>query len=177
MKVDKVEVVAYNEDWPRKYVYEANVIRNILGSELITITHIGSTAVPGLKATPTIDILAFVKDVEKLDGLNKKFEAAGYRCLGEEGIKDRRFFVKDDNSVHVHAYDDKNHDRIESLLAFYDYLIDNPEVAKEYEDLKVELAKKYSRDIEKYRQGKAVFIKEVEAKALNQYRHKGIEQI
>ena len=40
MKVDKVEVVDYNEQWPRKYVYEANVIRNILVSELITITHI-----------------------------------------------------------------------------------------------------------------------------------------
>lgn len=30
MKVDKVEVVDYNEQWPRKYVYEANVIRNNL---------------------------------------------------------------------------------------------------------------------------------------------------
>ena len=55
MEVDKVEVVDYNEQWPRKYVYEANVIRNILVGELITITHIGSTAVPGLKAKPTID--------------------------------------------------------------------------------------------------------------------------
>lgn len=177
MEVDKVEVVDYNEEWPRKYVYEANVIRNILVSELITITHIGSTAVPGLKAKPTIDILAFVKDVKKLDDLNEKFEAAGYRCLGEDGIKGRRFFMKSDNSVHVHAYDDNNRDRIEALLAFYDYLKDNPEVAKEYEDLKVKLAKKYPRNIKKYTQGKAAFTKEIETKAVNQYRHKDIEQI
>ena len=38
--VVKVEVVPYNEDWPRKYALEANVIRNIVLDELITITHV-----------------------------------------------------------------------------------------------------------------------------------------
>ena len=32
--VVKVEVVPYNEDWPRKYALEANVIRNIVLDEL-----------------------------------------------------------------------------------------------------------------------------------------------
>ena len=35
--VVKVEVVPYNEDWPRKYVLEANVIRNIVLDELIIL--------------------------------------------------------------------------------------------------------------------------------------------
>ena len=52
--VVKVEVVTYNEDWPRKDALEANVIRNIVLDELITITHVGSTAVPGLVAKPII---------------------------------------------------------------------------------------------------------------------------
>lgn len=177
MKMAKVEVVDYNEEWQRRYVYEANQIRNILVSELVTITHIGSTAVPGLKAKPTVDILLVVKDVNKLDSLNEQFEKAGYQCLGEDGIKGRRFFMKADNSVHVHAYDGNNHDRIESLIAFYDYLKDHPEVAKEYGELKEKLAKKYPNNIKKYNKGKDAFTKEIEAKALKQYRHKDIEQI
>ena len=35
--VVKVEVVPYNEDWPRKYALEANVIRNIVLDELIKL--------------------------------------------------------------------------------------------------------------------------------------------
>ena len=112
-----------------------------------------------------------------MDDLDDKFKEAGYLCLKEDGIKGRRFFMKEDNSVHVHAYDANNRDRIEALIAFYDYLKDHPDVAKEYEDLKVKLAKKYPRNIKKYSQGKAAFTKEIETKALYQYRHKDIEQI
>lgn len=173
----KVQVIPYDENWPRKYALEANIIRNIVVDDLITIMHIGSTAVPGLVAKPIIDILIIVEDIKKLDNLNLLFEKEGYECRGEDGIAGRRFFCKKDNSVHVYAFDEQNHDIIESLISFYDYLKDDPKAAKEYGELKVALAKKYPNNLKKYKKGKMEFTKELQAKALEWYRHKDIEQI
>ena len=135
--VVKVEVVPYNEDWPRKYALEANVIRNIVLDELITITHVGSTAVPGLVAKPIIDILIIVEDINKLDQLDPLFKKEDYECCGEDGISGRRFYYKSDGSIHVHAFDERSHDKIELLISFYDYLKDNPDIAREYGELKL----------------------------------------
>lgn len=175
--MEMVEVVPYDENWPKKYVIEANIIRNIVIEDLITVTHIGSTAVPGLVAKPIIDILIVVRDVKKLDALNEKFEQENYRCLGENGIPGRRFFCKDDNSVHIHAYDETQYERIEALIAFYDYLKDHEDVAKEYGEYKLNLAKLYKNDINAYREHKAVFSKEIEDKAIAYYRNKKVAQI
>ena len=165
--VVKVEVVPYNEDWPRKYALEANVIRNIVLDELITITHVGSTAVPGLVAKPIIDILIIVEDINKLDQLDPLFKKEDYECCGEDGISGRRFYYKSDGSIHVHAFDERSHDNLK----------DNPDIAKEYGELKLSLAKKYPDNIKKYKKGKEAFTKEIQTRALKWYRHKDVEQI
>lgn len=175
--VVKVEVVPYNEDWPRKYALEANVIRNIVLDELITITHVGSTAVPGLVAKPIIDILIIVEDINELDQLDPLFKKEDYECCGEDGISGRRFYYKSDGSIHVHAFDERSHDKIELLISFYDYLKDNPDIAREYGELKLSLAKKYPDNIKKYKKGKEAFTKEIQTRALKWYRHKDVEQI
>lgn len=172
-----VKVVPYSEDWSRKYVLEANILRNIITKKLITITHIGSTAVPGLVAKPVVDILIIVNDINELDELNPLFEQENYECRGEDGVAGRRFFYKKDGSVHVHAFDESNHEKIEALISFYDYLKDNPDVAREYGELKLALAKKYPNDIKKYKKGKEAFTKEIQEKAIQWYRQKRVEQI
>lgn len=90
----KVEVVDYRPEWAEMYAAEAEKIREVLGENLIEIHHIGSTAVKGLKAKPIIDILAVVSDLVSLDGKNSEFEKAGYECMGEFGIRGRRYFRK-----------------------------------------------------------------------------------
>lgn len=90
----KVEVVDYRPEWAEMYAAEAEKIRAVLGENLIEIHHIGSTAVKGLKAKPIIDILAVVSDLVSLDGKNSEFEKAGYECMGEFGIRGRRYFRK-----------------------------------------------------------------------------------
>ncbi|AXF58014.1 hypothetical protein DT065_14705 [Salicibibacter kimchii] len=46
----KVEVTTHNKAWPSMFEEEANKLRDIFGSEIIEIHHIGSTSVNGLKA-------------------------------------------------------------------------------------------------------------------------------
>lgn len=77
--VGTVEVVAYDERWPRLFQEEAVALRSVLGSAVLRIEHIGSTSVPGLVAKPTIDILlvpgAPEDVVARMDGL----EGLGYQ--------------------------------------------------------------------------------------------------
>ena len=66
------------------------------------IFHIGSTAVPGLKSKPIIDIMISVNkpiidimisvnSLEEVDKKHKEFENIRYEYLGELGIKGRRY--------------------------------------------------------------------------------------
>lgn len=91
----RVEVVDYNKEWTGLYKREAKLICNILGDLLTGIHHIGSTSVEGLKAKPIIDIMPVVKKIEEVDAFNLEFEKIGYECMGEFGIKGRRYFRKD----------------------------------------------------------------------------------
>ena len=90
----RVEVVGYRPEWERLYQTESGILRDILQGQLISVHHIGSTAVPGLAAKPVIDILAVVKEIGAVDAYSAAFEAEGYECMGEFGIPGRRYFRK-----------------------------------------------------------------------------------
>ena len=53
----KIVVVDHRPEWAQAYAREAERIAAILGDNLVSIHHIGSTSVPGLAAKPIIDIL------------------------------------------------------------------------------------------------------------------------
>jgi GrpB-like predicted nucleotidyltransferase (UPF0157 family) len=165
--VRKVEVLPYNYKWPLLYATEAKLITHILGTEMVGIHHIGSTSVPGLQAKPIIDILAEVRDIEKLDELNAGMTMAGYTPRGEYGIPGRRYFFKGSeemHSHHLHAFQ-AGHAEISRHLFFRDYLRSHPEEARQYASLKESLAVRFPCDIEAYMNGKDVFIKELDRRA------------
>lgn len=65
--------------------------------------------------------------------------------------------------LHVRYKDDWNE------LYFRDYLMDHPEVAKEYENLKLKLWKKYEHNRDGYTEAKSEFILKYTKKAREQY--------
>lgn len=164
----KVEVVQYNPQWPKKYEDEANKIQKILGNELVAIHHIGSTAVPGLRAKPIIDILPVVKDISKVYLYNAAFQKLGYEAKGEFGIAGRRYFRKgkDERTHQIHIFEESNQKDICRHLAVRDYLRANVNEANAYGELKSRLAEKFPNDIQAYSQGKDHFVKSLESRAL-----------
>jgi GrpB-like predicted nucleotidyltransferase (UPF0157 family) len=158
-----IEVVSYNPTWEQKFKDEANKIEKIFKDIFVNIYHIGSTAVPTLKAKPIIDIMVEVKDINKVDRYNKQMKELGYVALGEYGIPQRRFFQKGGNnrSHHVHIFQSGS-SQIKRHIDFRDYLISHPKIAKEYSSLKENLAKKYHHDIDKYWEGKNSFIRKID---------------
>ncbi len=57
MRAKQVIVDEYSAAWPRLFKEEAGRISASLNELQKTIEHIGSTAVPGLRAKPVIDIM------------------------------------------------------------------------------------------------------------------------
>jgi GrpB-like predicted nucleotidyltransferase (UPF0157 family) len=52
-----IEMVPYDLGWPAQFLALCSFVAPALGSAVLTIEHVGSTAVPGLPAKPIIDMV------------------------------------------------------------------------------------------------------------------------
>lgn len=166
-----ITVTDYNPAWPEMYRKEAELLKDILKGNCVSVYHIGSTAVSGLAAKPIIDIMAEVRDLTAVDAVCARFEEAGYEYLGEFGIRGRRYLRKGGNerTHQIHIFSEKDVDNLSRHLAFRDYLRVHPEICRQYAALKKELARKYPYDIDGYCDGKDTFVKRIEKLALAEY--------
>jgi GrpB-like predicted nucleotidyltransferase (UPF0157 family) len=168
-----VKVVPYDGEWPKLYQSEVARLHNVIGREIVSAHHIGSTAIPKMSAKPIIDILLEVKSISKFDDYNDEMISLGYNPRGELGIPGRRYFSRDEpvdvRTHHVHAFQsgDKG---IERHLAFRDYMIAHSDAAREYAQLKKNLARAFPSDIAGYCDGKESFVDDMEKKAILWYR-------
>ena len=150
------------------YEIESKFVVHALGRNVVGIHHIGSTAIPGIYAKPIIDMQIEVVDINVVDAHNSAMESLGYEAMGEYGIAGRRYFRKEDKTgnrthhAHVFATGSPELDR---HVAFRDFMVQYPDWAQKYSDLKRKLAVSHSDDIEKYMDGKDAFIKEIDRMA------------
>ncbi len=161
----KIEVVEYDPMWPDAFELEATKVKEALGKNCIEIYHIGSTSVPGLSAKPIIDMLCVVRDIQEVDHAVEAMESLGYEAKGESGMAFRRFFQKgkDVRTHHIHVYQ-QGDPEIDRYLKFRDWMRSHPTDAKNYAQLKVELAAKFPNDILSYCNGKDLFVAGIDTK-------------
>ena len=166
MRIIKLET--HNENWSRDFEKEAAAITGVLSGNLIATYHIGSTAISGIKAKPVIDVILEVRSIDEIDQHLKEFEELGYEARGEHGINGRRFFQRGGNerTHHVHVFESGNPE-IERHRLFVEYMNSNRDRALEYEELKMNLLNNYKEEPEKYSKGKSVFIRNINAEAIN----------
>lgn len=167
----KIEVVEHNPEWVKMFKTEANAIERILGKNCATVHHIGSTAVEGLKAKPVIDILAVVRDLDKVDEVISLFEELEYEYKGENGIVGRKYFTKggDNRTHHLHIYSCESKKEIERHIAVRDYLRAHKDEVNTYSELKVKLAEEFPCDSAGYCAGKAEYVSGLEKRAVEWY--------
>ena len=173
----KIYMVPHDPQWRQEFQQETEKIAAALGGAVVAVHHIGSTAIPTIYAKPIIDMLLVVNDIQALDEKQTNMEALGYESLGEFGIPGRRYFRRDnalgDRTHQIHAFESDS-PQITRHLAFRDYMIDNPDTAQEYSDLKRELAAKYPNDSEAYMDGKDEFIQEIDRRTAQQEESRNI---
>ncbi len=132
-----IEIEPYNPLWPCVFEKTAQDIQQSLGTNCVSIHHIGSTAVPGLAAKPKIDILCVVN---KLSQAIAPLESLGFVYKGEYNIPlHGGFSRRGEWDFNLHAYE-PDHPEITLNLLFRDYLRIHPVDRNAYEVLKRELA-------------------------------------
>ncbi|GAB3512002.1 GrpB family protein [Spirosoma knui] len=170
MPIHPVTIEPYNPDWPKRAQWETGRLSEALRSNLLTVEHIGSTAIPGLAAKPIIDLMPIVNQLDLLDQQRPILEGFGYEWYGEHGISQRRFCIlpgpSGTSAVHLHIFPSTSVD-IDRHVAFRDYLRSHPTVAQAYQEEKLRAAKLHPFDSLAYNQEKADWVLRHEAKALS----------
>jgi GrpB-like predicted nucleotidyltransferase (UPF0157 family) len=165
-----IVVVDYQPSWPAMFDAERDRIEAALGRLVLTVEHVGSTAVPGLAAKPIIDLLLGVANLaEVLPQGAGPLRALGYRYVPEyePWLPDERFFRKGPPGPwthHLHVMEPAN-PRWRDRLLFRDYLRAHPDAAVAYGRLKRDLAAAFGDDIAGYRSAKDAFVAAIMAKA------------
>lgn len=161
MQKDTVEVVAYDPRWPGLYAAERARIVSVCPGAFVAFEHIGSTAVPGLRAKPVIDMMAAVPSLAESVPLVAALNGLEYRVF-ETGMKNRLFLRRytPGGRFHLHVVEQRTWDeRKERHLR--DYLLAHPEVARVYGTLKDGLARLHAEDSLAYTEAKTAFIQDV----------------
>jgi GrpB-like predicted nucleotidyltransferase (UPF0157 family) len=176
---ENIEITPYDPLWPEMFEIEKHHLRACLPSGLVKrIEHFGSTAIPGLAAKPVIDILAEVISLDETrERIAPVLEKQGYDYFWRPSFGDDippfyAWFIKrgpnGNRTHHIHMVegDFEHWDR----LFFRDYLIEHPGSAKQYQDLKMELSKKYPHDRTANTKEKSEFIVRITEMAKKYYR-------
>ena len=151
-----ITLTEHNANWERYYAEEASELQKVLPNGTI-VNHIGSTAIKGIWAKPIVDILVEVSGnlAEVATGLQNngwiKMSQSENRISLNKGYTENGFVEK---VYHLHLRYKGDNDEI----FFRDYLNTHPEIAKEYEKLKLELWKKFEHNRDGYTAAKTEFV-------------------
>ena len=165
-----VRLVPHDPHWADQARAEALALAAALGPNLLTVHHIGSTAIPGIVAKPVLDLMPVVASLAAFDRQRNAMEGLGYRWRGEGGLAGRRYCTRSDSPtghrlIQAHGYEDGAFE-ITRHLAFRDYLREHRDIAAAYEREKMRCRDLHPEDKTAYTDCKSDWIRLVEAKAL-----------
>jgi GrpB-like predicted nucleotidyltransferase (UPF0157 family) len=150
-------LVDYNPFWPEAFAEEAAAIKAALGDRALAIEHYGSTAVPGLRAKPIIDLLIGVEDIDEALRFVEPMSALGYDYAGDQGIPEHHIFGRGIARTHLAHVVVHGSDQWIRYLRFRRRLRNEPAVRAAYEALKVKLAATVATRAD-YTAGKTAFV-------------------
>jgi GrpB-like predicted nucleotidyltransferase (UPF0157 family) len=173
----RVELHPHSVHWAEMARAEIARLHRALGGVLVTVHHIGSTSIAGIRAKPIVDLIPVVSDLDSLDRDMPRVKAIGYECLGEFGLPGRRYCRRNDpvtgkRAYQLHCYA-AGSSEIDRHLAFANYLRAHPEIAKEYEAEKIRAAALHPDNTLDYNAAKNDWIKRTEREALRWWKARG----
>lgn len=173
---EPISLVPYDASWAKRFEEERARLALVLEPWLQgPIEHIGSTAIPGVKAKPVIDIMAAVRDLGTSVAARDALASLQYVYFPYRPDV-MHWFCKPSparRTHHLHLVPMRSPLWTERLL-FRDYLRSSKAAAEEYVALKVKLAAKYEFDREAYTNAKTDFVRSIlEHASAGQHRNCG----
>lgn len=165
-----IVLTEHRDCWENQYAEEKAALEKTV-PQAVRISHIGSTAVRSIAAKPIIDILLEVPRECDLSAVKNLLTENGYICMSQNA--DRLSFNKGytengfaERVFHLHLRYVGNNDE----LYFRDHLIEYPDIAREYEKMKLMLWKKFEHDRDGYTAAKTEFVRKYTNEAKLKYR-------
>lgn len=162
-----VQLCEHEKEWEVEAQNTMLRLKKILGPVIQDIQHVGSTAIPSIKAKPIIDLAIAVNDFDDILAFEKELQKEGLYSQPQASLPGQLLFASGsfydgtgDLETHlVHVVHSNSMDWI-NHVNFKDYLNSNPSAAKAYEHLKVSLASQLPAQggREKYLKGKRDFM-------------------
>ena len=173
--MENVVMAEYDPEWPARFQELRDRIESALGPLVQAIEHVGSTSVPNMCAKPIIDLDVVVRQ-EDVPAAVRAVEALGYRYRGNLGVEGREAFrwISEFPEHHLYVCPEGS-PALERHLLVRDYLRRHPEAAREYAELKKQLARKYHDNRTKYQDSKAEFLDALMEKARQEFGNKAHE--
>ena len=157
---EAIAVENYDPNWPVLYQLLSKQIADALGHQLLTIAHVGSTAVLGLAAKPVIDIDVIVADTEQEDVYVPALSALGYtHTIRERSWYGHRLLRMDAPRVNVHVFGPDCPEHIRHIL-FRDWLATHPDDLQRYAQAKVQ-AKEAAVNVMDYNRRKQDVVRDI----------------
>lgn len=157
LKRGTVHLEPHDKQWDEIATQTIKTLKSILGDDAIDIQHIGSTAIPAIKAKPIIDIVVGTTDFGRIMSHNEQLENEGIFYRGSD-VEHQVLYVigdmeKDIRTHHIHVVK-WNGTEWKNYIHFRDYLNANENMALQYQKVKEELESKYADDRVTYTNGK-----------------------
>ena len=161
-----VALYPHETEWEAEAARTIETLRAILGDAAGDMQHVGSTAIRSIMAKPIVDIAVAADDFDRVLEKREPLERAGfyYRPGSLEGqllfARGSFYDGSGDRQTHfIHVVPTDSRDWWD-YIHFRDCLNAKPSLAKEYESLKLTLARKAPTDAgrERYLAGKHAFV-------------------
>ena len=153
-------LVPYDDRWPALFTRFEAKLKAALGARILSVHHVGSTSVPGISAKPILDVLVGVPTLAAAADCVSILEGIGLEFAPEDDIEERLWFRGRGQALRTHHVSLAEPDSafFRDTLAFRDALRSSPDLARAYEQLKVQLASKHERGTP-FHLGKTEFVR------------------
>jgi len=157
-----MKVAPYDENWPKIFQAEKELISSKLGGNFLDIQHIGSTAIPAMSAKPIIDMAILIPSLDDAKKYLIPLGEIGYQFFKDRSSVERLFFVKGEPpKFHLSLAQPEKFSYWKRQILFRDYLIEHHDQALEYEASKKCLIEKYPDIGQEYSDGKNEFVQKI----------------
>lgn len=158
----------HNPLWSYWAKEEMESLSELLADYNPIVNHIGSTAIPAIMAKPIVDILIELSPQIEWQPIIDNLQNNGYICMSQSDsrVSFNKGYTPDgyaDKVFHIHLHRIGDNDEI----IFRNYLIEHPEVAKDYERIKLSLLPRFKHNRDSYTESKTEFVRKIVAQAKN----------
>ncbi len=128
-------LVSYDPEWPERFERISAEIRALADADWV-IEHIGSTAIPGMRAKPIIDLAVRIGDTDEFEAHLPTLEAAGWK-LGS-GVRTHPVMILEPDGIRnaiAHFFTAGEWDAANQRV-LRDWLLTHPDDADRYSHAK-----------------------------------------